>query len=41
MLSLESLFCHVDDFCQWFEPSWQCQLLSNGLQRRHRVRSPC
>ncbi len=20
MLSLVSLFCHVDDFCRWFEP---------------------
>lgn len=41
MLSLESLFCHVDDFCQWFEPRWQCQLLSSGLQRRRRSRSLC
>jgi len=31
MLSLESLFCHVDDFCRWFEPRWQHQLLSYGL----------
>ncbi len=41
MLSQEALFCHVDDFCHWFEPRWQGQLLSNGLQRRQRVRSLC
>jgi len=41
MLSLESLFCHVDDFCRWFEPRWQHQLLSNGLQHRRRSRSLC
>lgn len=39
MLSLESLFCHVDDFCQWFEPRWQQQLLGDGLQQRRRSRS--
>jgi hypothetical protein len=36
MLSLESLLCHVDDFCQRFEPQWQQQLLGDGLQRRQR-----
>jgi transposase len=41
MLSLESLFCHVDDFCQWFEPRWQQQLLGDGLQQRRRHRSLC
>ncbi|MBD1901579.1 IS982 family transposase [Trichocoleus sp. DQ-A3] len=41
MLSLESLFCHVDDFCQWFEPAWQQQLLGDGLQHRRRCRSLC
>lgn len=41
MLSLEALFCHVDDFCHWFEPAWQRQLLSNGLQQRQRRRSLC
>ena len=39
MLSLEALFCHVDDFCNWFEPRWQRQLLSKGLQHRRRSRS--
>lgn len=38
MLSLEYLFCHSDDFCQNFEPKWQAQLLSHGLQRRQRSR---
>ena len=41
MLSLESLFCHVDDFCQWFEPQWQKQLLGDGLQMRQRSRRLC
>ena len=41
MLSLEALFCHVDDFCQWFEPRWQQQLLGDGLQQRRRSRSLC
>lgn len=41
MPSLESLFCHVDDFCHWFEPRWQRRLLSNGLQQRQRPRSLC
>lgn len=41
MMSLEDLFCCVDDFCQIFEPHWECQLLGNGLQRRKRSRSLC
>ena len=39
MLSLEELFCSVDDFCQRFEPQWERQLLGNGLQRCKRERS--
>ncbi|HEY9764505.1 MAG TPA: IS982 family transposase [Trichocoleus sp.] len=41
MLSLESLFCHVDDFCQWFEPLWQQQQLGDSHQRRKRSRRLC
>lgn len=41
MFSLEELFCAVDDFCQTFEPRWQEQLLSHGLQKRHRTRQLC
>jgi len=41
MLSLEDLFCSVDDFCQNFEPQWERQLLGNGLLRRKRSRSLC
>lgn len=41
MLSLEDLFCSVDDFCQEFEPNWQQQLLSNGLYHRQRERRLC
>lgn len=41
MLSLEDLFCSVDDFCQNFEPLWQQTLLGNGLQLRQRKRNLC
>ena len=39
MLSLEELFCCVDDFCRGFETQWKQQLLGNGLQLRNRARS--
>jgi hypothetical protein len=39
MLSVEELFCSVDDFCQVFEHQWQCQLLKHDLQVRKRKRS--
>lgn len=38
MTSLEDLFCHVDDFCQSFEPQWQAQLLSAPSRSRRRSR---
>ncbi|MEN9521064.1 MAG: hypothetical protein RLZZ381_3652 [Cyanobacteriota bacterium] len=38
---LEELFCHVDDFCQTFEPLWKQQLIGNGLKQRNRQRSLC
>lgn len=41
MLSLEDLFCSVDDFCQQFEPMWRKQLFSDGLSHRKRERSLC
>ena len=39
MVSLEELFCSVDDFCQAFEPQWKQQLLGAELKLRHRPRS--
>ena len=39
MESLVELFCHVDDFCQAFEPHWNHTLLQNGLKQRQRERS--
>ncbi len=39
MLSLEELFCSVDDFCQTFEAQWKQQLLGCGLKLRNRQRS--
>ncbi len=40
MDSLEELFCHIDDFCQQFEPKWHSLLLGEGVQHRQRQRSP-
>jgi transposase len=37
MLSLEDLFCSIDDFCCTFEPQWKQQLLGCGLKRRNRA----
>jgi hypothetical protein len=34
MLSLEELFCAVDDFCKIFEPLWHKQLLRDGHKHR-------
>lgn len=39
MSSLEELFCHIDDFCQAFEPLWHQRLLSDGLKKRRRSRA--
>ncbi len=41
MLSLEKLFCCVDDFCLLFEPVWHKQLMEDGLKGRHRHRQVC
>lgn len=38
-MSLLELFCHVDDFCQTFLPSFQAHLLESGLRQRQRARS--
>lgn len=35
-MSLDELFCHVDDFCLAVEPEWEKQLLSTGTRQRHR-----
>ena len=35
-MSLEALFCDVDDFCQEFLPDWHRQRLSGGERRRQR-----
>ena len=36
-MSLEALFCDVDDFCQEYLPQWQKQLLSHGHRQRMRA----
>jgi hypothetical protein len=35
-MSLLELFCHVDDFCQWFEPQWHQTLVQQGTLKRKR-----
>lgn len=35
-MSIECLFCNVDDFCQVFLPTWHRQLLSDGTRQRQR-----
>ena len=35
-MSVLELFCHGDDFCQWFEPQWQQTLLREGAIKRIR-----
>lgn len=37
-MSLLELFCHVDDFCQSFLPSFHAHLLESGLRQRQRAR---
>jgi hypothetical protein len=39
MLSLEELFCSVDEFCRTFEPQWKQHRLGFGLALRIRPRS--
>jgi hypothetical protein len=41
MSSIDALFCHVDDFCQIFEPQWRKQLITHGLKTRQRSKSLC
>ena len=36
-MSLEELFCDVDDFCQLFLPVWHRQLLTGGTRQRRRT----
>ena len=37
MMSLDKLFCDIDDFCQLFLPAWHRQLLSSGERQRRRA----
>lgn len=41
MSSLEELFCHVDDFCTFFEPQWHKTQLTEGKKTRLRHRTLC
>jgi len=37
-MSLEELFCDVDDFCRVFLPTWHRQLLTHGERKQARTR---
>ncbi len=41
MISLDVLFCHVDDFCQAFEAQWHKQQLKHGGIKRIRATRLC
>ena len=36
-MSLEELFCDVDEFCRLFLPAWHRQLLTGGERKRQRT----
>ena len=36
-MSLEDLFCDIDDFCRLFLPAWHRQLLTDGTRQRQRA----
>jgi hypothetical protein len=36
-MSLDALFCDVDDFCRQFLPAWHRQLLTSGERQRQRA----
>jgi len=36
-MSLEDLFCDIDDFCRLFLPAWHRQLLTDGARQRQRA----
>jgi hypothetical protein len=38
-MSLLELFCHIDDFCQSHEKTWQNDLLASGLKQRQRPKN--
>jgi hypothetical protein len=40
-MNLVELFCHVDDFCQAFEPEWRRHQLTTGRRRRRRRGQLC
>jgi hypothetical protein len=32
---LTQLFSDIDDFCQWFIPKWEKNLLEQGIKKRN------
>ena len=37
LMSLEDLFCDIDDFCRLFLPAWHRQLLTDSARQRQRA----
>lgn len=40
-MDIGSLFCEIDDCCQYFEPQWGHQLLTAGKPQRRRASRLC
>jgi hypothetical protein len=38
-MSLETLFCYIDDFCQYFLPQWEREQLACGERKWRRPAS--
>ena len=36
-MSLEDLYCDIDEFCRLFLPAWHRQLLAGGERKRRRA----
>ena len=40
-MELEKLFCDIDDFCSYFEKSWQEELLPTSERKPHKKFNLC
>jgi hypothetical protein len=40
-MEIVTVFCEIDDFCQYFEPEWKKGLLANKEKQRDRKTTLC
>jgi hypothetical protein len=40
-MELETIFCEIDDFCTYFEPIFQAQLIPSQIKKRIRPSRLC